>query len=62
MALKSHLEFTMIAADNSARVTAHLAPLGKGTMRSGPVLVFLEDASLHERARATVEARVARAA
>ena len=46
MALKSHFEFTMIAADNSARITAHLAPLGKGDVRSGPMLVFLEDASL----------------
>jgi two-component system sensor histidine kinase PilS (NtrC family) len=36
----------MIAADNSARITAHLAPLGKGVERDGPVLVFLEDASL----------------
>ena len=43
---KSHLELTMIAADNSARITAHLAPLGKGDERSGPMLVFLEDASL----------------
>lgn len=43
---KSHLEFTMIAADNSARITAHLAPLGKGDDRSGPLLLFLEDASL----------------
>jgi two-component system sensor histidine kinase PilS (NtrC family) len=43
---KSHLEFTMIAADNSARITAHLAPLGKGDERNGPLLVFLEDASL----------------
>ena len=45
-ARKSHLEFTMIAADNSARITAHLAPLGKVDERSGPLLVFLEDASL----------------
>jgi len=43
---KSHLEFTMIAADNSARITAHLAPLGKGSERNGPLLLFLEDASL----------------
>jgi two-component system sensor histidine kinase PilS (NtrC family) len=43
---KSHLEFTMIAADNSARITAHLAPLGKGGERNGPLLLFLEDASL----------------
>lgn len=45
-ARRSHLELTMIAADNSARITAHLAPLGKGEERDGPVLVFLEDASL----------------
>lgn len=44
--LKSHIEFTMIAADDSARITAHLAPLGKGDERSGPILVFLEDASI----------------
>jgi two-component system, NtrC family, sensor histidine kinase PilS len=43
---KSHLEFTMIAADNSARITAHLAPLAKDDERGGPLLVFLEDASL----------------
>jgi two-component system sensor histidine kinase PilS (NtrC family) len=43
---KSHLEFTMIAADNSVRITAHLAPLGKGDDRDGPLLLFLEDASL----------------
>ena len=30
----------------SAQVRAHLAPLGKSEGRSGPVLVFLEDASL----------------
>jgi two-component system sensor histidine kinase PilS (NtrC family) len=44
--LKSHIEFTMIAGDDSARITAHLAPLGKGDERSGPILVFLEDASI----------------
>ncbi len=44
--LKSHTEFTMIAADDSARVTAHIAPLGKGDGRSGPVLIFLEDSSI----------------
>ena len=43
---KSHTEFTMIDADNSMRIKAHLAPLGKDNDRSGPVLVFLEDASL----------------
>jgi two-component system sensor histidine kinase PilS (NtrC family) len=36
----------MIAGDDSARITAHLAPLGKGDERSGPILVFLEDASI----------------
>jgi two-component system sensor histidine kinase PilS (NtrC family) len=45
-AQKSHTEFTMIDASNSMRVNAHLAPLGKGNDRKGPVLVFLEDASL----------------
>jgi two-component system sensor histidine kinase PilS (NtrC family) len=44
--LKSHIEFTMIAGEDSARITAHLAPLGKGDERSGPILVFLEDASI----------------
>jgi two-component system sensor histidine kinase PilS (NtrC family) len=46
LSLKSHIEFTMIAGDDSARITAHLAPLGKGDERSGPILVFLEDASI----------------
>jgi two-component system sensor histidine kinase PilS (NtrC family) len=44
--LKSHTEFTMIDAANSMRIKAHLAPLGKDNDRSGPMLVFLEDASL----------------
>jgi len=43
---KSHTELTMNADDESARIKAHLAPLGKGHGRSGPILVFLEDASL----------------
>ena len=43
---KSHTEFTMIDAGNSMRVNAHLAPLGKDNDRKGPILVFLEDASL----------------
>ena len=43
---KSHTEFTIAAADNSARMTAHLAPLGKEHERAGPVLIFLEDTSL----------------
>ncbi|MFT5502092.1 MAG: two-component system sensor histidine kinase PilS (NtrC family) [Woeseiaceae bacterium] len=42
----SHTELTMNAEDDSARIKAHLAPLGKGHGRSGPILVFLEDASL----------------
>ena len=36
----------MVTAGNSLRVTAHLAPLAKDADRSGPILVFLEDASL----------------
>jgi two-component system sensor histidine kinase PilS (NtrC family) len=44
--LKSHTEFTMIDAANSMIIKAHLAPLGKDNDRSGPMLVFLEDASL----------------
>lgn len=39
-------EFSMVAADGSARIQVHLAPLGKGDERHGPILVFLEDASL----------------
>ena len=39
-------EFTVITSGNNLRVTAHLAPLGKDGVRDGPVLVFLEDASL----------------
>ena len=42
----SHPEFTVITSGSSLRVTAHLAPLGKDAERAGPVLVFLEDASL----------------
>lgn len=44
--LTSHPEFTVISASNNLPVTAHLAPLGKNGARAGPVLVFLEDASL----------------
>ncbi len=43
--LKSHVEFTMIAEDGSARLAAHLAQLGRDDERRGPVLVFLEDPS-----------------
>jgi len=44
--LSSHPEFTLVNEGNSARITAHLAPLGKGGDRSGPLLIFLEDASI----------------
>jgi two-component system sensor histidine kinase PilS (NtrC family) len=46
VARSSHPEFTVITDGNSLRVTAHLAPLGKDGVRGGPILVFLEDASL----------------
>jgi len=42
----AHPEFTIVTSGDSLRVTAHLAPLGKDGERGGPVLVFLEDASL----------------
>ena len=42
----AHPEFTVITSGTNLRVTAHLAPLGKDGEREGPVLVFLEDASL----------------
>jgi two-component system sensor histidine kinase PilS (NtrC family) len=42
----SHTDLTMSADEGSSRIKAHLAPLGKGAARDGPVLVFLEDASL----------------
>jgi two-component system sensor histidine kinase PilS (NtrC family) len=41
-----HTDLTMDAGDASTVIKAHLAPLGKDGARSGPVLVFLEDASL----------------
>ena len=44
--LASHPEFTVTSADDSIRLTAHLAPLGNEVERNGPVLIFLEDASL----------------
>ncbi len=44
--LSSHPQVTVETAGNSARITAHLAPLGKHEVRDGPALVFLEDASL----------------
>ncbi len=42
----SHPEFTLNTTDSSTRVTAHLAPLGKDGQRQGPIMIFLEDASL----------------
>ena len=44
--LSSHPEFTLITEGNNARITAHLAPLGKGGDRDGPLLIFLEDTSI----------------
>lgn len=41
-----HAEFTMVAAHDSPRIKVHLAPLGKSDERNGPMLVFLEDASV----------------
>lgn len=41
-----HTDLTMNADDDSALIKAHIAPLGKDDVRTGPVLVFLEDASL----------------
>ena len=43
--LSSHPELTLVNDGQSARITAHLAPLGKNGERRGPVLIFLEDAS-----------------
>jgi len=44
--IPSHPEFSIITSGDNLRVTAHLAPLGKDGERGGPILVFLEDASL----------------
>jgi two-component system sensor histidine kinase PilS (NtrC family) len=41
-----HAEFSMAGADDNPRIKVHLAPLGKGDERIGPILAFLEDASL----------------
>jgi two-component system sensor histidine kinase PilS (NtrC family) len=46
ISMSAHPEFTLNTADTSTRVTAHLAPLGKDGQRKGPILIFLEDASL----------------
>lgn len=44
--LRSHYDVTMNSPDGGPRITTHLAPLGKGGQRQGPVLIFLEDTSL----------------
>lgn len=41
-----HAEFSIADADDSPRIKVHLAPLGKSEGRHGPILVFLEDASV----------------
>lgn len=43
---RPHTELALVSDENSVRITAHLAPLGDGSGRTGPVLVFLEDVSL----------------
>ena len=42
---RAHVEFTLVAEGASTRLVAHLAQLGEGAERDGPVLVFLEDPS-----------------
>jgi len=44
--ISSHPEFTLSTEGDNARVTAHLAPLGKDGQRVGPILIFLEDVGL----------------
>ena len=46
MNVASHEEMTLVTTGNSARITAHIAPLAKDDNRGGPALIFLEDASL----------------
>ena len=46
----SHPELTLITEGDNVRITAHLAPLGKAGLRSGPIMIFLEDVS-HMNAR-----------
>lgn len=43
---KHSSDFAIQSPDQSIRITAHIAPLGKSSDGSGPVLIFLEDASL----------------
>lgn len=44
--VSGHNEFSLVSNEQSARISVHLAPLGRGSGRSGPVLMFLEDAGL----------------
>ncbi len=44
--LSSHPELTLVSDQSGARITAHLAPLVKNRPRNGPILIFLEDASV----------------
>ena len=44
--VSGHNEFTLASNEQSARISVHLAPLGRGSGRLGPVLMFLEDAGL----------------
>jgi two-component system sensor histidine kinase PilS (NtrC family) len=44
--LSAHPDFSVTSTANNLPITAHLAPLGKDGERAGPVLIFLEDASL----------------
>ena len=44
--LPSHREIMLSSERGSTRITAHLAPLGAGSERSGAILIFLEDASV----------------
>ena len=39
-------DFSLTSPDNNLRINAHVAPLGSSDAGKGPVLIFLEDASL----------------
>ncbi len=45
-ALSSHHEVSLSNQRSATRITAHIAPLGRGSERSGAILVFLEDTSV----------------
>ncbi|MBT8084902.1 MAG: PAS domain-containing protein [Woeseia sp.] len=42
----SHNELTVASDYHTVRISVHLAPLGRNVNRTGPVLLFLEDAGL----------------